>query len=127
VAAVAQAEQHNADLEKQVRGLIATEKERTIAARNALANLTIPVEERPDAPTTYTVPGIERRTAPAVPAPVTTGKPKPMEPQLLDDFYEHIVAVTQSTGKAMERTPGTFAEGSETQKRDVLLVMLNSH
>jgi hypothetical protein len=46
---------------------------------------------------------------------------------MIDEFFEHIVGVIASAGRAMERTPGTFAEGSEMQKRDVLLVMLNSH
>ena len=122
-----QARDHTERLERELTGVITNEKQSAIAARAALAKLTIPVRDRPGAPTTYAVPGIERRPAPAPPVAASGGAPKPIEPRLIADFFEHIVGVIRSTGKAMERTPGTFAEGSETQKRDVLLVMLNSH
>jgi hypothetical protein len=124
-AAVEEAELHNRQLRELLRALIERERARIIEARQALEALALPIVDRPDAPRTYSVPGIERREAPSLPAPGSA--PVPIEPKLIDDFFEHTVAVIGSAGRAMERTPGTFAEGSEMQKRDVLLVMLNSH
>lgn len=124
-AAVAEAELHNRQLREQLPALIERERSRIVEARQALEALALPIADRPDAPGTYSVPGIERREAPSLPSPGSA--PVPIEPKLVDDFFEHTVAAIGSAGRAMERTPGTFAEGSETQKRDVLLVMLNSH
>jgi hypothetical protein len=126
-AANSQVKQHNESLEQELRGRILTERSRVVEARAALQALTIPVRERADAPKTYSLPGVERRPAPRLPPPAPSGEAKPLEPALVKDFYEHVIDVTRSTGKAMERLHGTFATGSEPQKRDVLLVMLNSH
>jgi hypothetical protein len=119
-------QQHKTLLERELIGRIGLERNRVIEARAALESLPIPLRARPDAPKTYTVPGIERRPSPAVPKRAA-GDPISTEPALLEDFYEHIIDVIRSSGKAMERTHGTFSTGSEPQKRDVLLVMLNSH
>ena len=124
-AAVKEAELHNRQLREQLHALIERERARIIEARQALEALALPIIDRPDAPRTYSVPGIERREAPSLPA--LGSAPVPIQPKPVDDFFEHTISVIGSAGRAMERTPGTFAEGSETQKRDVLLVMLNSH
>jgi hypothetical protein len=123
----AEAKTHRATLERELAGRIAAERNRVIEARAALRELSIPVRERADAPKTYAMPGIRRRPAPVLPSPTGSGQPAALEPALVADFYEHVIDVMRSTGKAMERLHGTFASGSEPQKRDVLLVMLNSH
>ncbi|HZL20623.1 MAG TPA: hypothetical protein VFG23_23020 [Polyangia bacterium] len=124
-AASNEAQAHNQSLSEQLHALIGRERTRILEARQALEELSLPIVDRPDAPRTYSVPGVERREAP--PLPATGSQPVPLEPRVFDEFFEHSMAVIGSAGRAMERTPGTFADGSETQKRDVLLVMLNGH
>ena len=46
---------------------------------------------------------------------------------MLDDFYDHVLRVTRSLGRAVERTPAPYESADEETLRDALLPMLNSH
>jgi hypothetical protein len=39
--------------------------------------------------------------------------------------YEEIIGITQGMGRALERSPSTFAKLQEEELRDFLLVLLN--
>ena len=110
------------------RGLVAFAT-KTIAERRSelerhsdfVSGLTVPVQRREDAPATFFLPPIERRKRPGPLAP----KPVPVSGPALGKFYEEILDVIRPRGRAMERTPGSFADRTEEQLRDDLLVSLN--
>jgi hypothetical protein len=91
--------------------------------RDTIESLGFPVRRRADAPPVFTEPIIERRPPPNVPV----GRQLPAEPALSSDYYEHILYVIRAAGKAMERAPETYAGWSEPKRRDVLVLMLNTH
>lgn len=49
------------------------------------------------------------------------------EPALPDGYYDHILFVIRAAGKAMERSPGTYEGWDEPDRRQVLVLMLNTH
>jgi hypothetical protein len=125
-ATVEEVAEYNADVESLARDAIGKRRERVLAARAHLDSLQIPVRRRGDAPVTYQAPGIQRVTPPAPPAGAPERAATP-EPVLIGKFYEHIVSLIRSWGKAIERTPEPYREMDEETLRDALLPMLNSH
>jgi hypothetical protein len=117
---------HNDGLKAFTSEAIAARRKRILEDRQHLDSLGIPIRRRGDAPKTYAAPGITRAAGPAT-SQMPTAPPEPMEPTLVHDLYEHIIQVTSSMAKAMERTPGNYAGWGEEQLRDALLVMLNTH
>lgn len=105
--------------------LIRARKNRVLEDREFLGDLGIPVKAREDAPTTYSAPGIARKATPA--SKTATKASVRVEPTLIDDLYEHICDVVRSAGRAMERTPGAYADRDEETLRDFILTMLNTH
>jgi hypothetical protein len=43
------------------------------------------------------------------------------------EYYEHILDVVRAAGRAMTRSPGTYAGWGEEDRRQALLLMLNTH
>ena len=50
-----------------------------------------------------------------------------LEPVLSNDVFEHVLGVIRSIGRDMERSPKTYAGMGEEDRRQVLLVALNTH
>jgi hypothetical protein len=117
---------HNDGLATFVAEEISARRKRVLEDREFLDGLGIPVTRRDDAPKTYAAPGIVRRRAPQPPTSSGTAS-TPIEPTLVDDFYQHIIDVISAMARGMERTPGDYASWSEEKLRDVLLVILNTH
>jgi hypothetical protein len=94
--------------------------------QEGLRTIGIPIRRRGDAPRTYTEPAIVRRqsTATASAAAVSPSEPEPM---LSDEYYEHILFVIRAAGKVMERSPETYEGWGEEDRRQMLLLMLNTH
>jgi hypothetical protein len=114
---------YNGELETLARETIQRRRERVIADHTHLDDLGIPVRRRSDAPQTYAAPGIVRRTPPVA----KPESPRAPEPTMVGDLYEHTLGLIRSWGKAIERTPGPYADAGEETLRDALLPMLNSH
>jgi hypothetical protein len=110
-------------LEEKLRRLIRERAEVAKVHRETMGNIGIPIRPRADAPRMYRGPGIER-LRPWVPP---GAPPLPEEAALPKDYYEHILFVIRAAGKAMERSPNTYEGWSEPQRRDVLVLMLNTH
>ncbi len=110
-------------LEEELSGVIRERAEVAKAHRETMANIGIPIRPRTDAPRVYRGPGTER-LRPWVPPGAA---PLPEEPSLPKDYYEHILFVIRAAGRAMERSPDTYEGWSEPQRRDVLVLMLNTH
>jgi hypothetical protein len=93
--------------------------------RTEVESLGIPIRPRGDAPKVFKDPGIVRR-------PTPTGEPADAEVKdtgykLSDQFFEHINGVIRSAGRAMSASPQTYRNWDEEDRRQVLLLMLNTH
>jgi len=96
---------------------------------SALSSLGLPLRRRSDAPASYASDAVVRRAAPAreSAAHSAAAAPSRPQPQLTADYYEHILKVIRAAGHAMERAPQTYSGWGEEDRRQVLLLMLNSH
>lgn len=112
-------------LRHELRGVIANRRQAAEKHREGLRNLAIPIRRRSHAPRTFIAPGIVRRR-PSTPEPAGQAAGEP-EPALPDDYYDHILFVIRAAGKAMERSPGTYEGWDEPDRRQVLVLMLNTH
>ena len=117
-------EKFNTELEARAIAALTARRDGFLEATQYLDQLRIPVFESPSAPRTYAAPGVERRPAPTL----NRGAPaEAMEPALVGEFYRHIVGVIAAMARGMERNPGDYAQWTEEQLRDALLVILNTH
>jgi hypothetical protein len=113
-------------LRDQLRSWITRRRQDAESHQAGLAQLGIPIRRRVDAPRTFTAPAIIRRETPARAAAQTTAVAD-TEPALSDAYYDHILYVIQAAGNAMERAPGTYDGWGEEDRRQVLILMLNTH
>lgn len=118
----AEVERHNAGLPDIAMKAIEERRTELAGHSDFLSGLTVPVARREDAPKPFSLPAIERR-----PRSPLTPKPEPVTGPALSAFYDEILDVVRSMGRAMERTPADFADREEEHLRDHLLVVLNAH
>jgi hypothetical protein len=114
----------NGTLRSQAQQKIERRREELKKAQDALAALGLPIKGGAEAPRTYSAPLPQPSRPPSMPqaAPV-----KPLEPELAQQHYEHILSVVQHFAKTMERAPASFASMGEEEIRDHLLAHLNGH
>ena len=67
-----------------------------------------------------------KRGAAAAP-PSGAGSTATGEPALSDTYFEHILFVIRAAGKAMERSPKTYEGWGKEDRRQVMILMLNTH
>jgi hypothetical protein len=91
-----------------------------------IASSPVPVRPRDDAPATFQAPPVARLPRPAVPVALPSGS-APIPPRLADDLFDHILIVMRAAGRAMSRAPETYAGWGEEDRRQALLLMLNTH
>lgn len=75
---------------------------------------------------TYIADAIIRRPAPVLPA-MPPSIPVALEPVLADKVFEHILGIIRSAGRDMERSPKAYARMGEEDRRQMLLLALNTH
>ncbi len=102
----------NEDADRFVKDELRARRDGLLQAREYLDGLRIPIYGRPDAPRTFAAPGIERKATPRVDKRVSN---QPLEPVLVEVFYEHIVGVIAAMSRGMERNPGDYASWEEEQ------------
>jgi hypothetical protein len=119
-------EQYNAMLEHRARAAIQDRRERVKRHREHLAATGLPTRPNEGSPKTYIADAIVRLPAPVLP---TTAKSAfiALEPVLGDEVFEHILGVIRSVGLDMERSPKTYANKGEEDRRQFLLATLNTH
>jgi hypothetical protein len=115
------------ELREQIQGWVNKRRQQAETHREGLRNLGIPIRRRDDAPRTFTLPAIERRDSPARSTSRAAQAPAEPEPALSDAYYEHILFVIRAAGHAMERAPETYNAWGEEDRRQVLILMLNTH
>lgn len=110
---------------KDLESAIRRRREEVVRHRSEVEGLGIPIRVRDDAPKVFKDPGILRRPSPV--ASVGSAEKRPPEFKLSDGFFEHINAVIRSAGRAMSASPKTYADWNEEDRRQMLLLMLNTH
>lgn len=120
-------ERHNHELAPFARQVIEHRRQRVLADLEHLDGLGIPIRRATDAPSTYAAPGIAQRPAPKTELAKSSRATVPMHPTLVGEFYAHILSAIGAMARGMERTPGDYANWTEEQLRDALLVLLNTH
>ncbi len=119
----AMAENHNGHLPDSVRSAVQTRKERILANRATAGSIGIPIRQRGEA----TTPPLRRKTLRTEPR-----RPKPAaatfeaEPAMDAADYEEAIRLIRAAGTQMERSPSTTRRQSEEERRDWILVTLNS-
>jgi hypothetical protein len=118
-------EAFNQGLEAQARGVIETRRQRILAHREHVAATGLPTRKREDRNTTYVADAIVRRPAPLLPAR-PLDEPMRLEPVLAENVREDVLGILRSACLSMERSPRTYAAMGEEDRRQVLLIPLNT-
>lgn len=103
---------------------IRARRDRLLQSQGLVAALGVPLARREDAPRTYAVTNVVRRTAARPPAPSTPFTP---EPALELRQFEEILSLIRPIGATIERDPRGFASLDEESLRSLFLATLNSH
>ena len=119
-------EQYNAKLEQRARTAIQDRRERVKRHREHLAATGLPTRPKEGSPKTYIADAIVRLPTPVLPT-TPTSEPIALEPVLGDEVFEHILGVIRSVGLDMERSPKTYADKGEEDRRQFLVAALNTH
>jgi hypothetical protein len=120
-----EADEFNAKLEGLAIQAIAARRDRVRRIHDAAAQSGIPIAAGGAGAKTYITDTIKRKPSPV--APARLGTPMPLEPELANSVYEHILSVLRDACLQMERTPASYTTLHEEARRDVLLTTLNSH
>jgi hypothetical protein len=119
-------EQYNARLEQRARTAIQNRRARVKRHREHLAATGLPTRQKEDSPKTYIADAIVRLPAPVLPT-TPMSAPIVLEPVLGEEVFEHILGVIRSVGLDMERSPKTYVDKGEEDRRQFLLAALNTH
>lgn len=117
-------ERYNSSLFDIALSAVRQRKERLLRDRQTVAGLGIPVRRRGDAPS-YAVP-VRRRRPSIIKPPVRTSGSYQPEPTLSEADYEEAIRVISNSCRQLERSPTTTLRLDEEERRDLLLVALNS-
>jgi hypothetical protein len=118
-------ERFNNLLSREISTGIARRREKLLADRKVSESLGIPLKRREDAPRTYVVPDVRRKTSVRRPK-VSTEEPFAPEPELSDAEYEFILSTMRDMARVLELNPRAFAEMGEEDLRTQFLVPLNA-
>jgi len=119
-------EQYNRSLEAKARRAIDARRDRVRRNYEHLQATGLPMGPPEESPKTYIAEAIVRRPAPAL-ARTPLEQPMALEPVLSDAVFEHILGVIRLTGRGMEQSPGTYRGMGEEDRRQVILIALNTH
>jgi hypothetical protein len=112
-------------LESFVRDNIAKRKKKLMDDLGLVAALGIPIMQRRDLPSTYTIPSIRKK--PKIEMPKVSKEPFKPEPTLSEEDYENILEMIYNMALVMERSPQTFSKLKEEEIRNHFLMVLNSN
>ena len=115
----------NHGLEAMARTAIETRRQRILEHREHVAATGLPTRKRGEETTTYVANAIVRRPAPPLEAR-PLAEPMSLEPVLAERVYDDILGVLRSACVSMERSPATYAGMDEEDRRQVLLIPLNT-
>jgi hypothetical protein len=119
---------YNHTLEQQARQAIEGRRQRIDQRDAHLAQSAIP-ERRPgeSGKKTYIPDVLVRRPTPSLPETRADDKPPTLEPVLDEGVFEHILGVIRMQARQMERSPGTYWQMGEEDRRQTIVATLNTH
>jgi len=121
----ADVERFNGALPRHVSRGIAGRRQKLLEDRKVSQALGIPLKRREDAPRTYVVPDI-RRKSPVRRPTLSTEESFVPEPELDEAEYENILRVIRDMARVLELNPRAFAGMGEEDLRTQFLVPLNA-
>jgi hypothetical protein len=114
----------NRSLSTNAKEAIDARRNRLLRSQGLVASLGIPLVARDDAPRTYAVSSVVKKTM--SPPPASTAPFAP-EPVLAVEQFEQILSLIRAVGSTIERDPSAFASMNEESLRSLFLATLNSH
>lgn len=117
-------EDFNNNLQHQISSSFIGRKQRILKNKNLLASLGIPLKNKANTSTTFTIPQPILREKIIIKPNVTEIGFTP-EPTLDSDNYFKILKVINDVGKNFERMPSTFKEKGEEDLRDHIILVLD--
>ena len=118
-------DEFNRNLEQTARQAILARRQRVEAHEAHIARTGLPVGPPDQSAKTFITDALVRRPAPVLPS-LREDQPVPLEPVLADEVFEDILSIIRSAGLAMERSPATYVGMGEEDRRQVLLLALNT-
>jgi hypothetical protein len=115
---------HNTGLSGLAQQAIENRRARILAQSQRAAALGIPVKRRDNAPQTYAIPTVRRKSGPTLP-PASSAQFEP-EPTWAMEQYEQALKIMQDMALVMERSPDAFKAMDEEALRQHFLVQLNA-
>ncbi len=119
-------EAYNARLEQTARNAVENRRRRVQANYEHLRQTGLPMGPPEEDAKTYIADVVVRRPAPLRPS-TPESAPMPLEPVLAAEVFEHILSVIRSVGQDMERSPGTYGDLGEEDRRQFIVAALNTH
>lgn len=113
----------NDSLRTKIRQRVEARRDKLLKDQGLAAALGFPLRRRQDAPETYVVPSVRRKTT--LRPPSASATPFVPEPILDQQEYEHILSVISNMVAVMERSPKAFCGMQEEDLRHHFLVQLN--
>ena len=117
-------EGHNSALSGIAQQALENRRARLLAQSKRASALGIPVKRRDNAPQTYAIPTVRRKSAPTLP-PASSAQFEP-EPTWAMEQYEQALKIMQDMALVMERSPDAFKSMDEEALRQHFLVQLNA-
>jgi RecB family endonuclease NucS len=115
---------YNALLPTRAQELFQARKQHLLRKNDLLAALGVPVRKREHFPQTFAIPTPQTRKKIRIAQPMVVEKGYKPEPTLDLSVYEEILQVIHDVGKQFERMPSTYANKSEEDLRDHILLVL---
>jgi len=116
---------HNYWIKNNTRKYISERKKDLLRDQVFLESIGLPVKRSENIPETYSIPTVRKEIKIAKPS-IKKDLTRP-EPVLPESEYEYILETISHMSLAMERSPKTFSQLSETEIRDFFVIILNSH
>ena len=115
---------YNQSLKPAIKNLIESRKQQLLKQNNFLASLGVPIKEKSNVPTTFSIPKPKLKEKITIKPIVHQKKFKP-EPALDEKDYNKILKIINDIGKNFERLPSTYKGKSEEDIRDHIILILD--
>jgi hypothetical protein len=120
-------EESNATLDGRLRTAFRARKSEFEQYRAFIDDAGLPVRKRSDAPPVFRENPVARKATPAHGTTSVAAGEAATQPVLSDKYYDHIITVIRAAGHAMTRAPATYEDWTEEERRNALLLILNTH
>jgi len=118
-------EQYNRFLEEKIQNWFQTRKDKILARKNLVANLSVPIRKSSNTPKTFAVPVPPIRQKISA-KPIVTEKEYKPDPSIDTTVYHAILNVIHDVGVMFERLPSTYSGKGEEDLRDHILINLEA-